>query len=808
MSRALAALLLLVALGLPGRPAPAGEESPLAAERAKAAATYLKAMDLAKKMFVKVIITPRWDEESALESQVADSGSYYESAWTDYGMDPSSGRLDHLLELHRSKETAQFVGLLIGPGLVVVGDDGTGYEWKLVEKVEIEDFTGKRWEVEPHSQATHASGIVFKVKGGGGAGGPAQTAYRPDFKFSLTDRVFSATLAQMYEGRENWMIVCAGAILPFDKGETSADRLKYPLGSSPQTAEWASGGVALLFDSEGRPAGVNLGAMELSNSDRAAWDPAAMLAGGTVSYEKIDKAREAARKEALRLAYKVRFEFRVEEEDGDGYGMGWWGGGYGMGEGSEDAECFGLSVGGGKLFIPRMMSVENLRNIDKISVRVGEEWKPAEFTAAFKHVAGMMLETKGLNLGEPKGLYETEGVEMMRPFVYCTVREMLGEVKAFARCVRFTSYYRSYKDRQYPYTGDVPLGALLFDMDGKLAGISINESRDPELSDMVAVSSYGYGYGEGGDIQNLVPFGRLKAAFGKPADWARPTWRPMSKEKSERLVWLGVEFDPINKELAESLKVKAQTRGGEIGLTVATVYPGSPAAKLGIEAQDILLRLEVRGLGDPLPLMSSYAAEMAEQWASISQYMGQMATQEFGARTWKPRRNFLTELMTSAGPGHQAEIVYLSYREKKLKKGSFKLDYGPVDYDSAEKHKDEKLGLSVKPLTYEARLALGLTPEAPGVVISKIEDGSAAQLARLSPYMLVTRVQGQPVKGLDEFKAAIAALRKEGQEKVKLQVAVMGRSRFADLKLGGEEDVFEDKDGVEEAITDIPGLGE
>ena len=38
-----------------------------------------------------------------------------------------------------------------------------------------------------------------------------------------------------------------------------------------------------------------------------------------------------------------------------------------------------------------MMSVDNLRNIEKISVRVGEDWKPAEFTAAFRHVAGMMI---------------------------------------------------------------------------------------------------------------------------------------------------------------------------------------------------------------------------------------------------------------------------------------------------------------------------------------------------------------------------------------------------------------------------------
>jgi C-terminal processing protease CtpA/Prc len=279
-------------------------------------------------------------------------------------------------------------------------------------------------------------------------------------------------------------------------------------------------------------------------------------------------------------------------------------------------------------------------------------------------------------------------------------------------------------------------------------------------------------------LMDLVSFARLKDTFTKPQEHAMPTWRPMSKQESKRLIWLGVEFDPITKELAKQLGVDKPTRGGAVGLMVSSIYAGSPAEKAGIKPQDILLRLEVKGLGDPVPLLSSRGGATE----ALMDRMGGMAGRG-GMRTWRPRINMLTVILTAAGPGHRAEVVYYSAAEKKVKKASWKMAYGPVDFDSAEKHKDDKLGLSVKPLTYEVRRALALEVEDPGVIISRVERGSAAQLARLTPYMVITHIEGQAIKSVDEFKKKIAALREGKKEKAKLQVSIMGKSRFADLKL-------------------------
>ncbi len=769
------ACLALISALLCAAPAAAGEgagKSELEAERAKFAATRLKAMDAARRTFVKVRFSPKWDEECSLEAAVGTSYSYG-SFWSASEGGEILNRLRNFMELHRQKRTSTVPGMVIGPGLVVVADDGTGYEWKLVEKVEVEDASGRRWKATPHKLLTAASAILFTVQG---AKPPAAPAFRDDFKFSLTSRVFGTSLTSETSTPDKWYVLSGGAYLPFDAKPAAAGRLLFPVGgSSGRTPAWTSGGATLLFDSEARPVGINIGRQVLTNGNRAAWDVKAILADGAVSYDKVRKAEAAAREQSLKLFYKVRFEFRVEKnDDGDMWSRRRY---YPRTGGSQDAEGFGLSVGGGRVFVPRALKPDALRTVEKVSVKVGGAWKKAKFAGAYRDFSGMLIEVPGVKLAEPKGLYATKGVEMMKPFVYCAVRELLGKTNAYAKAIRYRGRRMGYKDRVRPLVGDVPVGALLFDLEGKLSGICIRERRDRDLVSLRARRSYYY------SMKNLVSFAKLRSALENPKKHALPTWRPMSKQEAKRLVWLGVEFDPITKELAKRLKVDGPTRGGAVGLIVSSVYPGSPAARLGIEARDVLLRVEVKGLGDPVPLMSSYASEMAERWSMIAQRMAGLGMQGMGARTWKPRANFLSGLLTEAGPGHDAEVVYLRHKDKKIRKGSFKLAYGPVDYGSAKKHKDEKLGLSVKPLTYEVRLALALKKDAPGVVISKVEPGSAAQLARLSAYALITHIEGQPVKSVDEFKKGIAALRKAKQEKVKFQVSIMGKSRFADLKL-------------------------
>ena len=74
--------------------------------------------------------------------------------------------------------------------------------------------------------------------------------------------------------------------------------------------------------------------------------------------------------------------------------------------------------------------------------------------------------------------------------------------------------------------------------------------------------------------------------------------------------------------------------------------------------------------------------------------------------------------------------------------------------------------------------------QSPGATLTSTEKLEiAAQLARLGPYVVITHIEGEPVKSVDEFKKRIAKLREDKKEKTKLTVSIMGKSRFADLKL-------------------------
>ena len=686
-----------------------------------------------------------------------------------------------ILQHETARQAITVPGVLVGRGLAVIEDDGTGWEWKLVGKVEIVDASGRRWPAKVARLLTRASAYVFETEG---AEPPAPPAWRSDFKLGAGERVLSASLLADPADPNRWFVSCAGALLPFDSSPASADRLTFAGRSQGESGSGASPGV--FFDAGGRPACVALQSVRLDNDAPAAWRPAEMLESGSVAWADVEKVQARVSAETRRVSYKVRFEFRVdkddEEEPGGMAARFHPRGLYGGDSGPQDAEAFGVSIGGGRIFIPRMLDGQSVRMLEKVAVKVGDEWRPAVFAGAFRGLVGMLVEVPGARLEELSGFLDTKGVPAMTPFVYCQAEELLGEVRAEARTVRYLAMHRGHGDRLRPNAHWVPPGALLFDLKGSLAGMAVSERAEPTLFQLAGSNGLG-GYGDG--EMTLSGFSAHRELFSDPTRAFEPSWRPMTRQEQRRLCWLGVEFEPVAEELAERLGCSRETRGGQVGLIVSTVYPGSPAEKLGIRAQDILLRLGVDGLGEPVPLMARYAGA-TDAWGRSAMLgrMGAMAGMGGMGRTWKPRANFLTRLLTEAGPGRKAHVTFLASADRKVKTGSFEVGWAPEDYDSAERLKDEKLGLAVKPITYEVRTALGLKPEDPGVIVSWVEQGSSAQVARLAPFTLVLGVDGRPAGSTAEFAKAVEDARKQKKDSVRLQVSVMGKCRFADLKLG------------------------
>ena len=111
------------------------------------------------------------------------------------------------------------------------------------------------------------------------------------------------------------------------------------------------------------------------------------------------------------------------------------------------------------------------------------------------------------------------------------------------------------------------------------------------------------------------------------------------------------------------------------------------------------------------------------------------------------------------------------------------IETAPPDFDSAEKFKDEDIGLTMRDLTYEVRAAMKIDPDQSGVVVEKIETGTPASVAGIKQYEIITNLDNEPLKDVDDFKEKTQRAREADKEKVSLQILTMGKSRVVDLKL-------------------------
>jgi S1-C subfamily serine protease len=149
-------------------------------------------------------------------------------------------------------------------------------------------------------------------------------------------------------------------------------------------------------------------------------------------------------------------------------------------------------------------------------------------------------------------------------------------------------------------------------------------------------------------------------------------------------------------------------------------------------------------------------------------------------RPWPSRANYLTSLLADIGRDATVKLIYIHGAETVEKE--FAIQQAPRDAISAAKYKNEKLGLTVKDVTYEVRAALRLKAEEPAVVVTKVEQGTPAALARINTFELIRAVDGASVDSVETLEKLIAEAQKAQKESIRVTVEWMGKTRLADLK--------------------------
>src|SRR5437588_5469465 len=243
--------------------------------------------------------------------------------------------------------------------------------------------------------------------------------------------------------------------------------------------------------------------------------------------------------------------------------------------------------------------------------------------------------------------------------------------------------------------------------------------------------------------------GSIGIGLAVPAKTAMPVIEQLRQFGETRRGWLGVRIQQVTDEIADSLGMK-QTRGA----LVAGVDDKGPAKPAGIESGDVIVKFD----GHEIKEMRDLPRVVAD---------------------------------TPVGKDVQVTIVRKGKEDTKtvklgrLEDGEKKAALAKNEGAPAEKSVVKKtLGLDLSNLTDDLRKRYKIKDAVKGVVITAVEDGSAAADKRLSAGDVIVEVAQEAVSNAADVQKKIDQLKKDGRKSPLLLIANgEGEVRFVALSL-------------------------
>jgi serine protease Do len=121
----------------------------------------------------------------------------------------------------------------------------------------------------------------------------------------------------------------------------------------------------------------------------------------------------------------------------------------------------------------------------------------------------------------------------------------------------------------------------------------------------------------------------------------------------------------------------------------------------------------------------------------------------------------LSQMAAATAPDTNVKIDILrNGREETVNLTVGTMPEGATQGMPSEQQKEESVwGITVQELTPQLEKQLNLEPGTTGVVISDIESGSPADAAGLQPGDIITEVNRQAVKNLNDYRQALKAVK-------------------------------------------------
>jgi serine protease Do len=239
--------------------------------------------------------------------------------------------------------------------------------------------------------------------------------------------------------------------------------------------------------------------------------------------------------------------------------------------------------------------------------------------------------------------------------------------------------------------------------------------------------------------------GSVGIGFAIPAKTAKETVAQLIKSGSVTRGWLGVAPRDLDDTMAAALGRKSTD-----GALVNEVVEGTPAARAGVEAGDLIVRVNDRAIKSAIDL---------------------------------------TRTISSLPPGAKARVVVIRGGSEKL----LNVTLGQRDADqqaAAEPDKSGKddslatdVGMRVAGISDQVRAQFRIPESITGVVVTAVKPGSAAADAGLQPGVVILSVDGAAVASPAALKAKIAEAKKAGKSAILMRMQLGEAKQFGALAL-------------------------
>jgi serine protease Do len=217
-------------------------------------------------------------------------------------------------------------------------------------------------------------------------------------------------------------------------------------------------------------------------------------------------------------------------------------------------------------------------------------------------------------------------------------------------------------------------------------------------------------------INTAIVRGGSGIGFAIPASMARQISAQLIDSGKVTRGWLGVVMQPLTPDLAASFGAD-----GKRGALISEVSPDSPAAKAGLKAGDVVLEIDGSKVASPSDVARAIAVVAPGRKAKLT--------------LWRDKAQHSIDIVLGEAPGERQA---------------------------------SRLGFDVRPITPDIARQMNRR-STDGVVVTDVEDGTAAAEAGIRPGDVIVEVNRQPVKTLADFDAATRHMKKGERLTVRLE---------------------------------------